>query len=91
MNEQPLTPDELAELSMSWLNQWFTDSGLTLEAMGQKMGYESGVARRAVWQFLTKTKDPRLSTLIAFMRALDMPLEDLMAMIDDAQKAKGAL
>jgi transcriptional regulator with XRE-family HTH domain len=56
----------------------FDNSGLSLEELGQRMGYLGDVARKSAWQFLNKTADPRLSMLQRFAAAIDMPLADLV-------------
>jgi transcriptional regulator with XRE-family HTH domain len=53
-------------------------SGMTLDELGQRMGYEKGTARRAVWQLFNKVGDPRLSTLEALAGALGVALKDLL-------------
>lgn len=50
----------------------FHESGMSLDELGQRMGYEGDVARKSAWQFLNKTKDPRLSMLLKFAEALDI-------------------
>lgn len=55
----------------------FEQSGLSLDKLGQRMGYSRAVARKSAWQFLHKTKDPRLSMLQRFAEALNLPLADL--------------
>jgi hypothetical protein len=42
------------------------------------MGYEGYVARKAAWQFLNKTSDPRLSMLRRFAKAVGVPVEELV-------------
>jgi transcriptional regulator with XRE-family HTH domain len=56
----------------------FERSGKTLEELGKGMGYGDGVARRAAWQFLHKTSDPRLSMLRRFAKAMDVDVRDLI-------------
>jgi transcriptional regulator with XRE-family HTH domain len=56
----------------------FEESGLSLDELGQRMGYERGTARKAAWQFLNKTTDPRLSMLQRFSEALNVSLVDLV-------------
>ena len=56
----------------------FEASGLSLEELGRRMGYEEGKARRSAWQFLNKTNDPRLSMLRKFAAAVRIPLRDLL-------------
>jgi transcriptional regulator with XRE-family HTH domain len=56
----------------------FDKSGLSLDDLGQKMGYEGDMARKSAWQFLNKTTDPRLSMLQKFADALGITLVDLV-------------
>lgn len=56
----------------------FKKSGLSLDELGQRMGYSGDPARKSAWQFLTKTKDPRLSMLEKFAEALNVSLVDLV-------------
>jgi transcriptional regulator with XRE-family HTH domain len=56
----------------------FERSGLSLDELGQRMGYAGDTARKAAWQFLNKTTDPRLSMLEKFAEALDVTLVDLV-------------
>jgi transcriptional regulator with XRE-family HTH domain len=70
---QPLSKKLLAKA-----RKLFDDSGMTYDQLGQKMGYESGTARRAVWQLFNKITDPRLSTLEALATALKVDLKDLL-------------
>lgn len=56
----------------------FTASGLTLDELGTKMGYETGRARKSAWQFLNKTADPRLSMVRRFAAAVGIPLSELI-------------
>jgi transcriptional regulator with XRE-family HTH domain len=55
----------------------FKSSGKTLEEVGKAMGYPPDVARRAVWQFLNKVPDPRVSTLRRFAKAIGVGVKDL--------------
>lgn len=56
----------------------FTTSGLTLDELGTKMGYEGDVARKSAWQFLNKTADPRLSMVRRFAEAVGVPVAELL-------------
>ncbi len=56
----------------------FDKSGLSLDELGQRMGYSGDTARKAAWQFLNKTSDPRLSMLRRFAEALNVSLVDLV-------------
>jgi hypothetical protein len=57
----------------------FEAPGRSLDQLGQDMGYEGDMARKTAWQFLNKTADPRLSMLRRFARAMNIPLEELVA------------
>jgi transcriptional regulator with XRE-family HTH domain len=63
---------------MARVKALYEKSGLTLDDLGQKMGYEGDTARKAAWQFLNQTKDPRLSMLEKFVAALKISLADLV-------------
>jgi hypothetical protein len=54
-------------------------SGITLDALGQRMGYSQATARKSAWQFLQKTNDPRISMLRKFARAMKISLSDLVS------------
>jgi transcriptional regulator with XRE-family HTH domain len=56
----------------------FEKSGLSLEELGQRMGYSNSVARKSAWQFLNKTSDPRLSMLQKFADALSLSIRDVL-------------
>ena len=56
----------------------FANSGVSLNELGQRMGYEGDTARKSAWQFLNKTVDPRLSMLQRFADALNVSLVDLV-------------
>ena len=56
----------------------FKKSGLSLDELGQRMGYSGDPARKGAWQFLRKTSDPRLSTLERFAEAINVSLSDLV-------------
>jgi transcriptional regulator with XRE-family HTH domain len=64
--------------AMKMAQQLFQHSGKSLEELGREMGYEAGTARRAAWQFLHKTSDPRLSMLRRFARAMGVDVKDLL-------------
>jgi len=56
----------------------FTASGLTLDELGRRMGYEGDTARKGAWQFLNQTNDPRLSMLRKFADAVGVPVKELV-------------
>jgi transcriptional regulator with XRE-family HTH domain len=55
-------------------------SEMTQEEIGLRMGFTKGGARQAVSRLLNPEADydPRLSTLLAFAKAIDRPLKDLL-------------
>jgi transcriptional regulator with XRE-family HTH domain len=61
------------------MRELFEQSGKTLDELGVAMGYKGDVARKAAWQFLNKTSDPRLSMLRRFAKAIGVPVEELVA------------
>jgi transcriptional regulator with XRE-family HTH domain len=66
------------DFAMKRAAEIFEKSGKTLEDLGILMGYTSEIARRAAWQFLRKTGDPRLSMLRKFAKAMRVPIEKLV-------------
>jgi hypothetical protein len=57
----------------------FEKSRKSLDEVGRAMGYGAEVARQSTWQFLNRTRDPRLSMLRRFARAVGVKLQDLIA------------
>ena len=64
---------------MSRVRELFAESGFSQEELGQGMGYKPDLARKSAWQFLQRTKDPRVSMLRKFAAALKIPLSDLVS------------
>jgi transcriptional regulator with XRE-family HTH domain len=62
------------------LRQAAKDSGMTQEEIGLRMGYSRDSARKAVSRLLNLEAeyDPRLSTLLAFAKAVDRSLKELL-------------
>lgn len=56
----------------------FEGSGKSLDQLGQEMGYKGDTARKAAWQFLNKTADPRLSMLRRFAKAMGVDVKELL-------------
>jgi transcriptional regulator with XRE-family HTH domain len=55
------------------------NSGMTQEEIGLRMGFSKGGARQAVSRLLGQEDyDPRLSTLLAFAKAVQKPLDKLL-------------
>jgi transcriptional regulator with XRE-family HTH domain len=63
---------------MSRVKLLFERSGLSLDELGQRMGYSSAIARKSAWQFLNKTNDPRLSMIQKFADALSLSVTDVV-------------
>jgi transcriptional regulator with XRE-family HTH domain len=55
-------------------------SGMTQEEIGLRMGFAKDSARKAVSRLLNleAEHDPRLSTLLAFAKAIQRPLKELL-------------
>ena len=70
---------DTADPLMVRLQAIFEESCLTLDELGQKMGYTGPTTRASAWQFLNRTNDPRLSMLRKFAQAVGVPLADLLA------------
>jgi transcriptional regulator with XRE-family HTH domain len=66
------------DASMEKVRTLFAASGLTMNDLGVKMGYDPDTARQSVFQFL-KSGDPRVSMLRRFAKAMDVPLAELLA------------
>lgn len=56
----------------------FKNSGLSLDELGKRMGYEPHLARKSAWQFLNKTHDPRLSMVCRFAEAMCLSLKQVL-------------
>ncbi len=56
------------------------ESGMTQEEIGLRMGYSKSSSRQAVSRLLNPESDydPRLSTLLAFAKAIGRPLKELL-------------
>ena len=68
------------------IRRLFDNSKLTLDELGQRMGYAPIIARKSAWQFLNKTTDPRLSMLRKFARAVGVPLCEVLAEAEQPKK-----
>jgi transcriptional regulator with XRE-family HTH domain len=62
---------------MTIVRALFKKSGLSLQALGIAMGYESGIARQSAFQFM-KSGDPRASMLRRFAKAMGVSVEELV-------------
>ena len=69
---------EETEPAMKRAKAIFEKSGLSLEELGQRMGYTETLARKSAWQFLNKTRDPRLSMIRKFASAMSISARDVV-------------
>ena len=65
--------------AMLRVRELFAESNLTMEQLAERMGYTGETARQSVWQFLNRTKDPHLSMLRKFARALAVGIREVIA------------
>ena len=56
----------------------FQRSGMTLDELGEGLGYEGPTARKRAWFLLHRTSDPRISTVLAVTEALGLRIGDLV-------------
>jgi hypothetical protein len=56
----------------------FEKSKLSLDQLGQKMGYKPETARKSAWQFIYKTNDPRWSMLQKFADAVGVKIHAIV-------------
>jgi transcriptional regulator with XRE-family HTH domain len=63
---------------MSNIRNAFERSGLTLNELGEGLGYDSPTAKKHAWLLLYRTSDPRISTVIAVADTLGVKINDLV-------------
>ena len=56
----------------------FEQSGMTLNELGEGLGYHSPTAKKRAWFVLYRTPDPRISTVLAVAQTLGIKMEDLV-------------
>jgi hypothetical protein len=56
----------------------FERSGMTLNELGEGLGYHGPTARKRAWFLLYRTSDPRISTVIAVAEMLGVKMSDLV-------------
>ncbi len=69
--------DSQSDPVMAEARALFEKSKLSLDELGQKMGYPKASARKSAWQFLNQTNDPRLSMLRKFAAAVGCSVKSL--------------
>jgi len=78
MGKKRKEPEDDRDPAMVKAKELFVRSGMSLPELAEKMGYDGQTARQSVWQFLNKTKDPRLSMLRKYLKAMGLSPKDLI-------------
>ena len=55
----------------------FERSGMTLNELGEGLGYDGPTAKKRAWFLLYRTSDPRISTVLAVAQTLGVKVGDL--------------
>jgi hypothetical protein len=56
----------------------FERSGMTLNELGEGLGYHGPTATKRAWVLLYRTSDPRISTVLAVAETLGVKINDLV-------------
>lgn len=67
-----------ADSVMDNIRSAFERSGMTLNELGEGLGYEGPTARKRAWFLLYRTPDPRISTVLAVAQTLGVKISDLV-------------
>ena len=67
-----------ADTVMDNMRNAFERSGMTLNQLGEGLGYESPTARKRAWFLLYRTSDPRISTVLAVAQTLGVKISALV-------------
>jgi hypothetical protein len=67
-----------ADSVMDNIRNAFEHSGMTLDELGEGLGYEGPTARKRAWFLLHRTSDPRISTVLAVAQTLRVKIGDLV-------------
>lgn len=62
---------------MAEIKAVFDESGMSMQSLGEAMGYKSTTARQAVSQFF-KSTDPRISMVLKFANATGKKITDFL-------------
>ena len=62
---------------MGNIRRVFERSGMTLNELGEGLGYDGPTARKRAWFLLYRTSDPRISTVCAVAHTLGVKIGDL--------------
>lgn len=76
-----IRPAKTIESVRVLLKEAASESGLTYQQIGERMGRPPTTARQTVSRLLNINQeyDPQLSTLLAFAEAIDRPLGDILS------------
>ena len=67
-----------ADRVMDNIRKAFQRSGMTLNELGECLGYDGPTAKKRAWILLYRTSDPRISTVLVVADALGIRLSDLV-------------
>ena len=67
-----------ADVVMDNIRSAFEHSGMTLNELGESLGYDGPTARKRAWSFLYRTPDPRISTVLTVAHALGVKIDELV-------------
>lgn len=67
-----------ADSVMDNIRDAFERSEMTLNELGEGLGYQGPTARKRAWLVLYRTPDPRISTVLAVAETLGVKMSDLV-------------
>ncbi len=67
-----------ADAVMDNIRSAFHRSDMTLNELGEGLGYDGPTAKKRAWFLLYRTSDPRISTVLAVAHALGVKIDDLV-------------
>ena len=67
-----------ADSVMDNIRNAFERSGMTLNELGEGLGYHGPTARKRAWFLLYRTPNPRLSTVLAVAETLGVKISELV-------------
>ena len=63
---------------MQNIRQLFEQSEMTLNELGEGLGYNGPTAKKRAWFLLYRTSNPRISTVLAVAQSLGVKISDLV-------------
>ena len=63
---------------MDSIRNAFKRSGMTLNELGEGLGYHGPTATKRAWILLYRTSDPRVSTVLAVAKTLGVKISELV-------------